>query len=272
MPAKKTRQSDKAVYLLSANHKVRRVSLKKISERVKKARRPKRMRVVAKTTATEPPVAAHQDVVPAKVAAVALAAASLLLVATFVGASWLSSTTADAPVAAEKTETPVVLTADVASAPVIAAPAPTQRATNAPARPNVSPAGATIKPAAVARPMETVKPSVDVTPAPLLHAQSLASAEPQPVVTEPAADTVTITGCLDFDGKSAWLKNTAGVDAPKTRSWRSGFLKKSTPRIALVDGPLSAQNYDGRMVSVTGVLVDREMQVSSLKPIADNCD
>ena len=271
MPAKKTRQPDKAVYLLSANHKVRRVSLKKISERVRKAR-PKRVRAVAKTTATEPSLAAHPHVAPAKVAAVAIAVASLFLVATLVAASWSSAPAADAPVAAETTETPVVLTADVASAPVIAAPVLTARAAKAPAEANVSPAAATIKPTVVARPTETVKPPVEVAPAPLPHAQSLASAEPQPVVTAPAADTVTISGCLDFDGKSAWLKNTSGVDTPRTRSWRSGFLKKSAPRIALVDGPASVQVYDGRQVSVTGVLVDREMHVTSLKPMADDCD
>jgi hypothetical protein len=85
-------------------------------------------------------------------------------------------------------------------------------------------------------------------------------------------DTVTISGCLDFDGKSAWLKDTSGVDAPRTRGWRSGFLKKRSSRIALVDGPTSAAAYDGRLVSVTGVLVDGEMRVSSLKPIAGDCE
>jgi hypothetical protein len=175
-------------------------------------------------------------------------------------------------VAAEKTESPIVLTADVASAPVIAAPALTARAAKAAAESNVSPAPATVKSAVVARPIETAKPAVEVAPAPLLQSQSLVSPEIQPVGAASSVDTVTISGCLDFDGKSAWLKNTSGIDAPKSRSWRSGFLKKSAPRIALVDGPASVEAYDGRQVSVTGVLVDREMHVTLLKPIADNCD
>jgi hypothetical protein len=81
---------------------------------------------------------------------------------------------------------------------------------------------------------------------------------------------VTISGCLDFDGKSAWLKETSG-DVPRSRSWRSGFLKKRSPRIALVDGPTNASAYDGRRVSVTGVLIDREMRVNSVHPIEGEC-
>jgi hypothetical protein len=87
-----------------------------------------------------------------------------------------------------------------------------------------------------------------------------------------SVDTVTITGCLEHDGDSVWLKDASGVDAPRTRSWKSGFLRKRSPRIALVDGPAGASSYDGHQVSVTGVLVEREMHVSSLKSIADNCE
>ncbi len=111
---------------------------------------------------------------------------------------------------------------------------------------------------ATSRPTETTK--------------ARSEAEAHSAVAAASIDTVTISGCLDFDGKSTWLKDTSGVDAPRTRSWRSGFLRKRSPRIALVDGPTSAEAYDGRLVSVTGVLVDREMRVSSLKPIAGDCE
>ena len=107
---------------------------------------------------------------------------------------------------------------------------------------------------------------------PPLPARASASADVHSAAAAASIDTVTLSGCLDFDGKSAWLKDTSGVDAPRTRSWRSGFLRKRSPRIALVDGPSSAEVYDGRLVSVTGVLVDREMRVSSLKPIAGDCE
>jgi hypothetical protein len=68
------------------------------------------------------------------------------------------------------------------------------------------------------------------------------------------------------------LKDASGADAPRARNWRSGFLKKRSPRIALVGGAGSASSYDGRRVAVTGVLADREMRVDSLKPIAGDCD
>ena len=41
----------------------------------------------------------------------------------------------------------------------------------------------------------------------------------------PAA-SVTLTGCLERDDETFRLKNTTGDDAPKARSWRSGFLRK----------------------------------------------
>ena len=41
-------------------------------------------------------------------------------------------------------------------------------------------------------------------------------------------DMVTITGCLEVStsGDTFRLTDTEGVDAPKSRSWRSGFFKK----------------------------------------------
>jgi hypothetical protein len=104
-----------------------------------------------------------------------------------------------------------------------------------------------------------------VAPAPVAEAVRQAAA------VEPV-DSVTLSGCLEYDGKSAWLKDASGIDAPRTRSWRSGFLRKRSPRIALVNGPESASTYDGRRVVATGVLVDREMRVDSLKPTAGECE
>jgi hypothetical protein len=266
VPAKKTRQpgkTGKAVYLLSADRKYRRLSLKKISARVKGARRKTRGRSIARTaTAAEPVSIAARNPEPARVASFALVLAGLFALATLVGASWFSASSVDAHVAAAPTDN-AVLTADVASAPVVsakplaAAPAAAPAA-KAPRTANVSPVPAAVTSTTTLRPTETTKARDE-------EAQPLAAAA-APV------DTVTISGCLDFDGKSAWLKDSSGVDAPRTRSWRSGFLKKRSSRIALVDGPTSAEAYDGRLVSVTGVLVDREMRVSSLTPIAGDCE
>ena len=137
MPAKKTRQpgkTGKAVYLLSADRKFRRLSLKKISERVKGARRRTRGRSIAKTaTAAEPVSTAARNPAPAKVASIALVLAGLFaacdarrrVVALDVVGGPTGRSSADGK--------PAVLTADVASAPVVPAkPLTVSPAANAP--------------------------------------------------------------------------------------------------------------------------------------------
>ncbi len=85
---------------------------------------------------------------------------------------------------------------------------------------------------------------------------------------------VTLTGCLEQHGDDYRLKDAAGTDAPKARSWKSGFLKKSTPALDVVDrsNRLKLKQHVGERVSVSGVLVDREMQARSLKGVAPACN
>jgi hypothetical protein len=89
----------------------------------------------------------------------------------------------------------------------------------------------------------------------------------------PKAAPVTITGCLERSDDNFRLKDTAGVDAPKSRSWKSGFLKKGPKPIDVIDAShrLKLGDHVGQRVTVTGVLVDREMQVRSLKRVAPSC-
>ena len=84
---------------------------------------------------------------------------------------------------------------------------------------------------------------------------------------------VTITGCLEDARDGFRLKDTSGADAPKARSWKTGFLKKSSPSIEVVDAAnrLQLPTHVGQRVSVTGVVVDREMKARSLKRIAASC-
>ena len=84
---------------------------------------------------------------------------------------------------------------------------------------------------------------------------------------------VTITGCLEHDEESFWLKDTTGLDAPTSRSWKSGFLKKHPSRIELLDpnNSLKLPAYVGRRISATGTLVNREMQTRSLHPLGMSC-
>ena len=108
-----------------------------------------------------------------------------------------------------------------------------------------------------------------------------AESAPRETAMEPAANAqaadgapVTITGCLELDEDTFRLKDTSGVDAPKSRSWRSGFLKKRTSSIQLVDAThsLNLTQYVGQRVAATGVLMNRELRTRSLHSVAASCN
>jgi hypothetical protein len=102
------------------------------------------------------------------------------------------------------------------------------------------------------------------------------SPSPAPAV-EPAADTkvarVTIEGCLERDDDTFRLTDTAGTNAPTSRSWKSGFLKKRPAAIEVRDSVkrVNLASHVGQRVSVTGTLVDRQMRVGSLQPVSLSC-
>jgi len=106
-------------------------------------------------------------------------------------------------------------------------------------------------------------PSVEVT-----HDVTLAA---QNQVAQPAP--VTITGCLERDDETFRLKDTSGADAPRSRSWKSAFLKKGAAPVEVVDASkrLKLTNHIGQRVSVTGTLSDGEMQIRSLRRITASC-
>jgi hypothetical protein len=106
-----------------------------------------------------------------------------------------------------------------------------------------------------------------------------APAEPAPLSAAALAPVetagpppVTITGCLEMsvDATEFRLTDTDGVDAPKSRSWRSGFLKKSSAAIALVDAP-DAHALVGKRVAATGLLTSHSMKVSTLRVVTPSC-
>jgi hypothetical protein len=126
----------------------------------------------------------------------------------------------------------------------------------------------------------TTPASASAAPAPPVSAIGVdASAAPQPVADStpipPTAKSVpvTITGCLERDSDSFRLKDTTGQNAPKARSWKSGFLKKGSASVDVVDAAnkVKLPTHVGQRVSVTGMLVDREMQVRSLQRVATSC-
>ena len=101
-----------------------------------------------------------------------------------------------------------------------------------------------------------------------------AATESPAKAVEPKAAPVTITGCLERDAETFRLKDTSGDNAPKSRSWKSGFLKKGPAPVAITDASnrLKLQSHVGERVSVTGTLVDREMQGRTLQRLASSCN
>jgi len=89
----------------------------------------------------------------------------------------------------------------------------------------------------------------------------------------PGAELATIEGCLVQDADQFQLKNTAGEDAPRGRSWKSGFLHKSAKRVDVLDQThrLNLAKHVGERVTITGILDDRELQGTSLKRVAESC-
>jgi hypothetical protein len=90
---------------------------------------------------------------------------------------------------------------------------------------------------------------------------------------EPNSTQVTITGCLERADDTFRLKDATGVEAPRSRSWKSGFLKKGPASIEIVDtaNGLKLPDHVGQRVSVTGNLIDRAMHVRSMQRVAASC-
>ena len=90
----------------------------------------------------------------------------------------------------------------------------------------------------------------------------------------PKTPFVTVAGCLERNNDGFRLKDTTGADAPKARSWKSGFMKKGSASLDVIDPAHSVvlTDYVGRRVSVTGTLTGREMKVKSVRRMSPSCD
>lgn len=234
-------------YLLSADRRLQKLSLRRISERGKKAKGSARSGG-SKTSAAGAPNPSRRAA-----GAYAIALAIILVVAA----------------AAVIAMRPQPQTPDVASGG---------------ARPD---AGARLQPSAVTPlPAPKIVATTNV-PATAVRASK---APAKPKAPEPADKTtiaeaapqadsrnvtpVTISGCLERESGTYALKDTSGVSAPKTRGWRSGFLKKRPAPVKLVDpdNKLSLADYLGQRIAATGTLVDRKMQVQWVRRIAGACN
>src|SRR5438876_4988201 len=126
-----------------------------------------------------------------------------------------------------------------------------------------------VVPTAVPQPAAKSAATNTTAPAPVKKA-AVANAHGNAAALTP----VTVTGCLEQNHDSFRLKDTSGADAPKSRNWKTGFVTKHSKTITIVDSGnrLKLGSHVGERVSVTGMLVDKEMQGRSLKRDAPSCD
>ena len=120
-------------------------------------------------------------------------------------------------------------------------------------------------------PAPAARPSASVTTS-VVNAK--VAAKPQGAEAK-APERVTIEGCLVQDDETFRLKNTAGDDAPKGRSWKSGFLHKGSKSLEVVDARhrLNLAKHVGERVSVSGMMLDeKELQGSAIKKVAESCN
>jgi hypothetical protein len=92
-----------------------------------------------------------------------------------------------------------------------------------------------------------------------------------PSTAQAAQAAATITGCLEKHGDGFRLNDTSGADAPKSRSWKFGFLKKGSADVDLVNAGTATAKHVGTRVRVTGTLDDHLMRVRSINRVADSC-
>jgi hypothetical protein len=125
-----------------------------------------------------------------------------------------------------------------------------------------------VKTTPVADAIPAVKTMHAVEPIEKPHAAELLAAR-----ADETSPMVTITGCLESDDQIFKLKDTTGLEAPTSRSWKTGFLKKRSASIEVSDtaNGVSLTNHVGQRVALTGTLVDREMNVRSVRRLDDSC-
>jgi len=86
--------------------------------------------------------------------------------------------------------------------------------------------------------------------------------------------STTIAGCLVRDDGMFQLKDTDGEHAPRTRSWKSGFIRKGSATIDVIDAAnrLKLGPHVGHRVSISGTLTDRELHAHAMRATSERCD
>lgn len=123
------------------------------------------------------------------------------------------------------------------------------------------------------KPASTPKKATTVSAARSASPGVAAASVSAPVAQVAKGARATVVGCLEGEGVAFRLTDTTGADAPRARSWKSGFLKKGASPVKLVgsSNALNLAGNVGRRVSVTGTLANREMEAHSMHRVAGSC-
>lgn len=133
-----------------------------------------------------------------------------------------------------------------------------------------APKKAAAKPDATPAVTNAVAANVKPSATPAIESRTVAAKQHD----ENAPIATTVTGCLELrDDGMFQLKDTDGQHAPKSRSWKSGFIKKSSARVDVFDAGnrLQLGTHVGYRVSISGTLADRELRARSLSATTDAC-
>jgi len=254
-------------YLLYANRALQRISVRRLSARQKKADKPSRsseakknaVRVTsrsAKAAKASPVTEASPSLRRIDRWWVAVGVAGTVGIAALIGVS-------SSPQQADRSSATIAADAGSREDAALDTVKPAAKAAGARTRAKATSTGS-------ARTTEPAKsPAVDVRPAAEhpAHTEATASAVRQ------NAAVVRIEGCLQARDDAFWLNDTSGADAPQSRSWKSGFLKKHSSSVEVVDtnDALKLERFVGQRVAATGIVADRRMRAHLLQRVAASC-
>ena len=279
MRAKRAKKPAKPVrYLLSADQKLRRLSLRKMSDRRKAAKsqpqssRPKRP--TGPTTVPQPKDPPREW--SGSTRAIGLAMTAIVAVVILIAAGIPSGIErVDQPASAPTTQPHAASggTASGSERTIALAPEPaaTRNTSTTDRSTRTSPAVERIKPSAAAAAPTPSRPRTDDRPT----ASRSKPATPESIPTDAEnAEAVTITGCLHLDQQTFTLQDVSGSEVPRSRSWKFGFFKKKrASTIDVIDAgtSLRLQDHVGERVAATGTLEDRKLRARSLRTVSGSC-
>ena len=150
----------------------------------------------------------------------------------------------------------------------VAQPAATTPAAKKPVAKSAATKPAAAKPPATKSATSGTVADTAAPSAPVTESRSVAMKQDEEAIL------TTVSGCLEEDDGQFRLKDTEGDNAPKSRSWKSGFIKKGAAKIDVFDAGnrFNLMSRVGYRVTVSGSLVDREMHARSVRATSERCD